>query len=1017
MSRICNWMLALLTLLCCSSPAYALDPDKHFQDYARDNWSAEQGLPQITVLSFAQDAQGYMWIGTQNGLARFDGVQFKNYLPGDADSIPDLWVQALLLDPKGRLWVGTYKGLAWYQAGHFTQVPAATLLPPDIRALAAEPEDDVAVATPSGLLIAHQDKLVPDALLGNLPAYSLLERGGSLWVGSVDKVYRRAGKTVTSLDLPVSEYGTLVEHLIEHDGAIWAATSHGLFRYRDGVWSGFRLPALLEDLPVSALHADSDGTLWVATIGGTARIVHDQIVEVVPPEATSGQVEAIFEDREHDLWFGTRANGMFRLWSGFIERLDTTYGLNDPLVWSVVRGQDDSLWVGTSNGLDHFVNGRFVLAAAGAALPNPNAYTLLVDGDTVWIGTRTGIAVYQHGRVEMPAVFAPLRTVQVSGIIKDSSGDLWFASADGLFRYSGGVLTRYGPEQGLIEVRCRVLHATDEGRLLVGTENGLYVYNKGRLTRVEDVPADMDVTSVGVLDDGTVVVGGLVENALYVHHAGNWARITPAQGLLKNTAFSIQDDGHGYVWIGGQRGLYRMPIHQLEEVADGKLDTVKAEGILSAQGQWPGSQLSHCCNGAGNARVLLDGDRLLYPTREGVMSVNSRKPQFNQVAPTTVVESVEYGGLLHELQPGDSLTLPAKDRDVAIRVTTLSFQYPQGVTQRYRLLGYDDAWKSLTDVNHRTVFYTNLSPGQYTFEAQGANNAGVWSPVNASLSLKVQPLFYETWWFRIGAIVIVGLLVYFLFRFQVRNLRLRQLQLERTIMQHTAELRRANTRLEEASQTDPLTGARNRRYLANQLPADIALFRREFAQPEGHDRRMVFALMDLDNFKQINDTYGHRSGDQALVEFAELLTSMIRQGDYLVRWGGEEFLVILRSVRYNDVAPYAERLWKAVQQYRFATPDDRTLRVTCSLGIAEYPFYLEEPDAFDWESVVMLADRAMYSIKQSGRNGCAIVRPMPGVPASILKQHMEKGHAWLTQQRMLQVHTYRQTPAADAVNT
>jgi diguanylate cyclase (GGDEF)-like protein len=551
----------------------------------------------------------------------------------------------------------------------------------------------------------------------------------------------------------------------------------------------------------------------------------------------------------------------------------------------------------------------------------------------------------------------------------------------------------------------------------VGTENGLYVYNQGKLSRVDEIPADMDVTSIGVLGDGTLIIGGLNESVLYVRHDANWARITTEQGLLQNTAFSIQDDGHGYVWVGGQRGLYRLDIHELEQVADGKLAAIHPAGILSAQGQWPGSQLSHCCNGAGNARVLLDGDRLMYPTREGVVVVNTHKPRFNDVAPTTVVESVEFGGQTHELQPGETLKLPPKVRDIAIRSTVLSFQYPQGVALRYRLLGYDDAWKKLTDVNHRTVFYTNLSPGNYTFEAQGANNAGVWSPASASLALKVQPLFYETWWFRIGAIAVVGLLVYFLFRVQVRSLRLRQLQLERTIMQHTAELRRANTRLEEASQTDPLTGARNRRYLTNQLPADIALFRREFAKTEGHDRRMVFALMDLDNFKQINDTYGHTSGDQALVDFAELLTSMIRQGDYLVRWGGEEFLVILRSVRYDEVAPYAERLWKAVQQYRFATPDDRTLRVTCSLGIAEYPFYVDEPDAFDWESVIMLADRAMYSIKQSGRNGCAIVRPMPGVPASILKHHMEKGHAWLTQQRMLQVHTYRQTPAADAVNT
>lgn len=233
------------------------------------------------------------------------------------------------------------------------------------------------------------------------------------------------------------------------------------------------------------------------------------------------------------------------------------------------------------------------------------------------------------------------------------------------------------------------------------------------------------------------------------------------------------------------------------------------------------------------------------------------------------------------------------------------------------------------------------------------------------------------------------------------------LLLYNSMQKMTTELREAYLKLEEASQTDLLTGARNRRYLADQLPLDMAQFRRQFSRPGGQDQRMLFALMDLDHFKRINDTYGHSQGDRLLTEFAELLRRAIRQGDYLVRWGGEEFLVILRDVPRGEVPAYAERIRKAVQDYHFMAPDQRRLHITCSLGIAEYPFCAEEPDGFDWEAVVMLADRAMYAIKRSGRNGAALVRLGSGVSAAALKQQLDSGHDHLVEQGLLQLTVYR----------
>lgn len=993
-------LLAFVALLWCAAPAYALDPAKPFSDFARDDWSAEQGLPQITVLSVVQGPEGYLWLGTQGGLARFDGIRFRNFTPEEIPALPGLWVQSMLIDKGGRLWIGTYKGLATYKEGRFETVTGSFAANTDIRGLAELPAGDIAVSTDNGVGIVHDGVFAAAPGFAGVPAYGLLSYGGAFYVGSVDKVYLKGAHGVAAMPLPGAAKGTLVTHLVWHDGALWAGTTDGLFRYVNGAWSRFPLPAPLTGLPVSALRSDSDGTLWVATISGLARVYQDRIKEVVPPEETDGQVESIFEDREKNLWFGTRANGMFRLWNGFIERLSTQYGLSQPVIWSLAFAPGGGYWVGTSNGLERYQDGRFKLAVPGAALPDPNAYTLLADGDTLWIGTRNGLALYHGGRLQAPAAaFAPLRTVQISGILKTRGGDYWFATTGGAFRYVDGTLTRYGPEQGLTEVRCRVLLETRDGRVLVGTVSGLYVYAGGRMQRVAEFPAGVDVPSIAELKDGTLVAGTLTDTGLYVQHGSAWTKLAPTEGLLANSAFSLQEDGHGYLWVGGSRGIYRVPSRELEDAAAGKLAAVHAQGVLSDQGEWPGSQVGHCCNGAGNARGLMDGDDLLLPSREGVVRVDTRKPRFNAVPPTTVVESIEFGGQWHELGPGQQPVLPAKYRDLAIRFTALSFQYPAGAMLRYRLLGYDDQWKSLPDARQRTVFYTNLPPGHYLFEAQGANNAGVWSEDTADLPFDIRYHYYETWWFRLFGALLVLLLVSVLFRVQLKALRRRQLELQRTVQLRTTELREANARLEEASQTDPLTGAKNRRYLANQLPADIAHFRREFqADPT---RRMVFALMDLDYFKDINDNYGHAHGDRALVEFAELLKRAIRQGDYLVRWGGEEFLVILRSVHYDETAGYAERLAKAVQRYRFTSPDDRTLRLTCSLGLVEFPFYPGDPDVLDWNHAVVLADRAMYSVKQAGRNGWAIVRPAAGVAPSRLMKNFGQGLPWLVEQGLL----------------
>ena len=975
------------------SPALALEPGKAFHDYASDTWSVEQGLPQITVLSIAQGKHGYIWLGTQDGLARFDGVSFRSYLPS-------YWGTALLTAPDGTLWMGTNKGVAWYQDDALHLVTAADKgvnKEADVRALAFS-DGRLMAATSTGLLRVDKDGLHRDAGVPAESLFSLLQWHGALWVGGVGKIYLETLGGTKSIAAPEGA-GTMVTGLIAHDDALWAGTSKGLFRYTGKGWQRAAGDPAELHLAINTFYEDSDGNFWVATNAGLARLAGDALQQFTPASETKSvaQVQSIYEDREHDLWLGTRAFGVSRLWNGYTQRYTTTEGLGETLTWCVAPnysvGHDGGTWVGTANGVYLLKGGRYTLAIPAAELPGPNAYTLLDDGTRLWVGTGGGLVQYQDGQVLHPAFLAPLQGITVQGIFRDHAGTLWIASLDGVFRLADGVLTRFGMEAGLKDVRSRLIYETRDQRLLVGTLAGLYQFDGTRFQPfgAEAGFGDAFVTAIGELPDGALVVGVFSEDVMYLYDGKQWHALHTAQGLPANTpTFMTPDTAKEWLWVAGIRGIYRMRIADLEALAAGKQDSIHPQRILSEQGQWSGSEKGYCCNGAGNARGYFDGTRLWLPSRNGVVSVDTRHVHQNEAVPNVVVEAVYYGKAWQEYL-GKPLRIPSRARDLAFRFSVLSFQNPRSVELSYRLRGYEDDWQVLDDVSRRVVNYTNLSPGDYVFEVKGSNNAGVWAEDPASMAFRIQPFFYETWWFRGLAVLAVALLVFLGYRLQVRSLKRQRLYLEEVVAERTAALKVLNRQLEDASQTDPLTGLKNRRYLGQQLPSDLAHFRRDRERAENADRVIAFAIADVDHFKEVNDKQGHFAGDALLKQMAERFVASVRAGHYVVRWGGEEFLIVFRPMPREETAHVIDRIHKSVSEAPFRLPGGEAIRITCSIGYTEYPFLQNAPDRVDWELLVNLADHALYAAKESGRNRWYGLRPGPKFDARNIRDDLGKG--------------------------
>jgi diguanylate cyclase (GGDEF)-like protein len=340
---------------------------------------------------------------------------------------------------------------------------------------------------------------------------------------------------------------------------------------------------------------------------------------------------------------------------------------------------------------------------------------------------------------------------------------------------------------------------------------------------------------------------------------------------------------------------------------------------------------------------------------------------------------------------GTGIELPATARDLTFDFTALSFQDPASVQLRYRLLGYDRVWHRLDDPRRRSANYTNLPPGRYTFEVIGANNAGIWSPRPALLGFRIQPMFHETWLFRALLATLLAMIVYAGYRLQMQRHARQRVALEDQVQSRTRELHAANARLEKASQTDPLTGLRNRRYLANQIPADLAYYDRERKRSGDYTQVLVFALVDLDFFKHVNDMHGHRAGDQVLLQVAQVLGALARSSDYLARWGGEEFLLVFRPMGGRYLETIGQRIRSAIGNHPFDIGLAEPLHLTCSVGLSEYPLFRDAQQGLGWEQMVELADAALYWVKQHGRDGWAAFRPTEMTDVATLVRDLQQG--------------------------
>ena len=962
---------ALLLTMVKSAPA--LNPAKAITQYMQTSWTSESGLPQNSVQAIAQTKDGYLWFGTQEGLTRFDGVHFVSYTRHNAPGLASSNIQALAASRDGSLWVGTDSGLSHYipaampgETGTFTALTVREGLAGDnIAALLEDREGGLWVGSTQGLNRIEHGKMESWSLTrGGDPGINavVIDKEGTLWVGAQQGLFRLDhGHFVVYTDSDRLAGGDPVVALTAApDGSLWAGTgSNRLVQIRQQ-----KVVSVLPVLPgeIAALLADHDGAVWVSFVRhGIARLYQGKLdfygaSRGLPSDRCA---RALMEDREGSLWVGLLDAGAVQLRDGKFSVFGTPEGLSGNYTGNVLQAQDGTMWIGAdNNGLDHLLaDGRVEVWNQRQGLPNQAVYSILQRRDgSLWVGFQRGtIAEIRNGHVSSWRDPQASDT-SINALFEDHDGHLWVGFfGRGLAQFEHGVfhhVTDSGRISGITQTR--------DGALWIGLDgDGVQRLMDGKLAHwtTADGLHSNHVMSLYADADDSMWVGTSGGGVSHIHN-GRVDTWTPDQDVPDTSIGSILEDNSGNLWFGGDTGIFRIAKREFIQTAGqpaGKLHPVlygTADGLRSREtlyGSMPCAWKSR------------DG-RLWFGTIDGVAVIDPSHIPINTIVPPVWIEHVTFDG--HSIPLQDGIQLKHGSGNLEVSFTAPSFVAPQRVRFRYRLVGFDPAW--IYSGTRRNAWYTNLPPGKYTFIVQAENDDLVVNQTGASFSFVLRtpplqsPLAYLSY-------ALAGLLLTWgIIAFRTRRLTRRQEELTRLVAERTAQLVAEKAALEEArcalqiqATHDSLTGIFNRAAMLEHLERELARATRDL-EPLG------VLIADLDHFKNLNDSYGHLSGDDVIREAAQRFRGAMRAYDVVGRYGGEEFLVLFPGWDPATAAGRIEELLDAIRSRPF-TACEAEIHLTCSIGVATFRPGMDAPSL---RELLSRADTALYVAKNSGRN-CA----------------------------------------------
>ena len=953
-----------------------------------------------------EDKSGQLWIATDIGINLFNrSLGNFTYFLHDKDkpnSLVGNSTRSIAEDAAGNLWIATIEGLS--------KLNKARTLFTNFRYSASDP---------TSVSSNEIRKLVMD------------HDGTTLWIGHYSQGLNRLDtltNTFTRYKSGVTDgsglsYGNLVSIFQDRDGFLWFGTDGGGLNRFNPAKNAFiyfaaapKNPQALSHAAVAAITDDEQGNLWIATEGGLNYLDRQTLKfnrylnnPTQKNSLASSNVHSVFVDSNHDLWVGNfptgvnfldTANMAFRtyrndpnnsnslsnssilaidefpagtFWLGtdggglnrFDLATDTFFhyeqdpknpeSMKNQAILSVQHQADGSLWMGAwHGGLNHFnpktgEAKQYNFSTTPGSLSNDNVWALCDDSQKLWIGSiGGGVDTYSYNTHQFSNYHTQYHTntnfFVTWKIYKDHQGQMWIGTNDGLGRYLPAEdkfkFYRHDPNDPSSISFDAVLDITED------TKQQLWIATRG---------------------------GGL---NLFDNATETFKHFRETDGLPDDVIRSVKADNLGNLWLGSAKGLTQFnPVTK-------KIVTYTENNGLQ------GNMFNF------SSALKTSSGEMIFGGTGGFTIFDPAKLKANDFVPPVaivdfqifnkpVVVGAPDSPLTKLISETSEITLSYQQTVFSFSFSALSYRSSEKNKFAYMMEGFEKDW-NYVGTDRRVATYTNLNPGTYNFHVKAANNEGVWNETGRSIKIHILPPPWKTWWaYIIYCLMFAGALYSFANSQRKKVLSEQKInkRLEKKVDERTQELQQKHKLLEEAylqlekiSLSDPLTGLSNRRYLQKLIPMDVAKVQREYDDkisrrvPRRNSLDLAFFLLDVDYFKSVNDMHGHTAGDQLLIQLSGLLTRVCRETDCLVRWGGEEFLIVSRFSDHHEAPLMAERIREAVAQHEFTLSEGLVLRKTCSIGFASYPFILDNPGVLSWEQVIDTADHALYAAKRSGRN-------------------------------------------------
>lgn len=776
-----------------------LNPDKSLSQYTLESWSSDNGLPVQTILQIFKSKNGYVWIATFDGLIRFDGLTFELFNQGNIPQFNVNGVLSVYEKEQGELMIGTNgAGVFYYDGKNFYN--------------------------------KKQDSLLANSFVTSI----IQDNQGNIWIGTRSGLFRMIGDQVYAYPTESPLSRLRINSLYADDSGLWVSSNNlGLIKVEGDSYTIFENMQDGSTIGVRNVIRDSRNQLWVGANNGIYKLQGESFEKIAFEKSnTLGFVNVILEDLYGSIWFGTEG-GLVRFANDEYQLMTESQGLSNNTIQSLMQDEEGSLWIGTyRGGINRLKDGKFQNYGTPEGLAGDIVNVVYRDRDLVWIGTESGLSRLSGRTVKNYTIGTDFSGNRVRAILRDKKGRLWIGTYGGLYTLENEQLKRFdfGSKYRQRD-RIRVLAESPEGDLWIGTTSGLFVLSENGLQELQSdqqlpnsfimsifftVKGDAWVGTNGggvciFNDKGMQIIGGNEQlsgnvvfqifedresriwigtnNGFTLYEKGNFYPIRALDKMVWNAVFQVYEDLAENLWMFTGNGIFSAEKGAILEAKndESKLRLVETRYYSREDGMRSGEI-------TGASIPARDGlGRFWVPTIKGVTVIDPMRIPVNYFKPPVLIKNVFVDQMARELEP--QFRIEAGTKRVEIEFTGLSFYAPEKQIFKYKLTGFDKDW--VMAGNTRTATYTNLPPGEYSFEVMAANSDGIWNEEPAKTMIVQAAFFYQTIWFYlllVSGFVFVAFIAYLL---RTRNLRYMNQELKRLVEERTVDIQKQNSEINQ----------------------------------------------------------------------------------------------------------------------------------------------------------------------------------------------------------------------------